>query len=441
MESLYIPGLLLALFVLIFLSFKNWGMLPVSLVASIVVVVTNRMDLWPAFSKDYAVAMQGFVGANLILFFLGTVFGGFMGESGAAKSISMRLMQWLGKDRAILITVLAAAILSYGGVSLFVVVFSLYPISVVLFKEANISKFIFPACLFFGCATFTMVNLPGTPAIQNIIPSNYFGTNAYAAPVVGISSSIFLFIIGYAYLKWEARNLQKKGHYFEPGPNDNVDEMSLEDPNMPDWRIAVIPMAAVIVTIFVLRNTFVSMFGVIIALFVGIVLELALLRKNIRNPLKSLNISSTNAIGALLNTAAVVGFGGVVKGSAGFQSVVEYALSLDMNPLIAVGIAVNITAGVTGSSSGGLGIFCETLGQQYLAKFVEAGISPQVLHRISAIASSGLDSLPHSGATVTGIIAAGLNHKQAYRYVFGTNIVCTILGLIFAIIVASFGLV
>lgn len=267
---LQVIGLLLAMTLLVVLAFKNWGMIPASLVAALVIVFTNQMNLWEALSVNYATALKNFVGTYLLMFFLGATFGSIMGESGAAKSISLKLVDLLGTDKAILITVLSAAVLSYGGISLFVCVFAIYPIGVVLFKKANISKELFPACMLFGCATFTMVAVPGTPAISNIIPTNYYGTNAYAAPILGITASVIMFITGYFYLTWTNKRLQAKGIGFTPGPNDTEESLNMEsDTRLPDWKISILPLLVVIVLIFVLKSL-VSMFAVVIALSAGI---------------------------------------------------------------------------------------------------------------------------------------------------------------------------
>ena len=434
-------GLLLGMGVLIFLAYKSWGMVPATLLAGLVVIITNQMDLWEAFSINYANALKGFVGTYLLMFFFGATFGNLMGESGAAKSISIKLMKALGKDKAMLIIILASALLSYGGISLFVCVFALYPIGLILFKEANISKKLFPACMLFGCATFTMVAVPGTPAISNIIPTTYLGTTAYAAPVLGIITSIVMFVLGYAYLKWERKGLEKKGEFFIPGPEDNMETLTINEDELPDWKISLIPMIIVMGTIFLLRNYVVSMYSVIIALVLGVLSTLIIFKKYLQSPLKVINKSAESSILAILNTAAIVGFGGIVQGSIGFQSIVAFALGLDISPLVSTGVAVNLVAGITASSSGGLTVFMDALGQQYLEMAQAAGISPDVLHRIASIASSGLDSLPHSGATYTCILVSGLTHKDAYKYVFGTNCVVTLLALVVAITLASTGLI
>lgn len=440
--SITVIGLILALATLVVLSYKSWGMLPATIVASLVVIITNRMDLWESFSVHYANSMKNFAGAYIILFFLSTFFGGIMGESGAAKSIATKLMKTVGKDKGILIVVLASAILSYGGVSLFVIVFAIYPIALVLFQEGNISKNLFPAALFLGVGTFTMVNLPGSPAITNIIPTSYFGTTAYAAPVIGIASGIVVFLVGYNYLKWEQSRLDKKGIGFTPGITDDMTAITIdEDENLPSWILATIPMVVIVALVFILRGRVNATFSVIIAISAGLALSLLFFWNRVDNILKVANQSGSNSILALLNTAAVVGFGGVVSNSPAFVNVVDYALSLRMSPLISSSVAVNIVAGVTGSSSGGLTIFMQALGAEYLQMAKDAGINPQVLHRITAIAGSGLDSLPHCGAIITANVVTGLTHKESYKYIVGTNIITPLIGLTVAIILATIGLV
>ncbi|MFP3156222.1 GntP family permease [Lachnospiraceae bacterium ZAX-1] len=437
---LQVIGLLLAMSLLVVLAFKNWGMIPASLVAALIIIVTNRMDVWEAFSVNYATALKNFVGTYLLMFFLGATFGNIMGESGAAKSISLKLVEVLGANKAILIIVLSAALLSYGGISLFVCVFAIYPIGVVLFKKADISKELFPACMLFGCATFTMVAVPGTPAISNIIPTNYFGTNAYAAPVLGIIASVLMFVMGYMYLVWANKRLQAKGIGFTASDSDEKILDMKSESSLPNWKVSVIPLIIVIVLIFALKKM-IPMFAVVIALTVGVLSALILFWKYLESPMKVVNQSATASIVSILNTAAIVGFGGVVQGSAGFSNIVDFALNLNMSPLVSASIAVNIVAGITASSSGGLTVFMEALGAKYLQMAQTAGITPQILHRICSIASSGLDSLPHSGATVTCIISSGVNHKQAYKYVFVTNCVVPIVALIIVVFLTSIGLI
>lgn len=444
MQAIHVIGLILGIATLIFLTFKEIHPIPTALAGSLVVIITNQMDLWPSFAQSFATSAQNYVGTYLMMFFFGALFGKIMGESGAAKSIALTLMNALGKKHAILIVVLASAILSYGGVSLFVCVFAIYPIAMVLWKESNISKRLFPACMLFGCASFTMVATPGTPAVSNIIPTNFLGTNTYAAPVLGLLVTGVMFVLGYVFLVQANKRMQAVGHGFVAGANDNLDELTVDSGEaLPHWTTSVLPLLVVIVIIFTTRNALPSLFSVNLALVAGIVLALILYRPFLKGKdgTKLLSSTAESSVMALINTAVIVGFGGVVQASAGFGVVVDFALNLgSINPFIATGIAVNIVAGVTGSSSGGLTIFMDALGAQFLDLVTRAGYNPQALHRIASIASSGLDSLPHSGATVTCIRYSGVTVREGWPFVAVTNIIITLISLCVGIGLAMMGI-
>lgn len=435
-------GLVLGLATLIFLGFRGWGMVPTSIVAAFVVIITNRMDVWEAISVHYAEYMRNYAGNYLTLFFLGTLFGTLMGKSGAAKSIACKIVDLLGVKHALLVVVVISAVLSYGGVSLFVIVFTIYPIALVLFKEGNVSKRLFPAALFLGCATFTMVGLPGTPAIQNIMPTDVLGTTAYAAPFNGIIVSVVVFALGMVWLTWNDGRLKAAGIGFVPGPKDNPDAVDISDRRgLPSFGLALFPMLFVIVFIFVLSNYSEAIFGkelhtnyiVNLALAFGCALTWLLFRKKIKDIKAGVNESATNSLIALMNTAVITGFGGVVQGSVGFDVVVDFALSLNMSPLISACLATGIVAAACGSCSGGLSVFLAALGPQYAQLCQAEGIPLDVLHRSICWAGAGLDSLPHSGGYVTAIIHTDLTPKETYPYFFVTNIVLTTFGCVLTI--------
>lgn len=437
-----ILGLVLGLATLIFMGFKGWGMVPTSIVASLVVIATNRMDLWQAISEHYGTFMKNYAGNYLLLFFLGTVFGALMGSTGAAKSIACKIVDILGTKRALLVIVVISAILSYGGVNLFVIVFTIYPIALVLFKEGNVSKRLFPAALFLGSATFTMVGLPGTPAIQNIMPTATFGTTAYAAPLNGIIVSLAVFVLGMVWLQWNDKRLKAVGIGFVPGPRDDPDAIDISDrKGLPSFGLSILPMVVVIAFIFVVSNFGEKMFGVKLdtnyivnlALSIGCILTYLMFHKNISNLKESINDAASNSLIALMNTAVITGFGGVVQGSMGFQAVVDFALGLNMSPLISACLATGIVAAACGSCSGGLSVFLAALGPQYAQLCQSQGISLDILHRSICWAGAGLDSLPHSGGYVTAIIYTDLTPKETYPYFFVTNIVLTSLGCVLCI--------
>ncbi len=438
MSLVGIIGLLVGLAVLIILTYKGMHVIPVSLIASLIVILSNNVDIWGVLSGDYAVSMKNFVGNYLIMFFLGSLLGELLSLSGAARSIAYKLADVFGAKRSILIVVLASAILSYGGVSVFVIVFSVYPLTLFLFSEADIPKKLIPATILLGAGTFTMTALPGSPSLPNIIPTTFLGTTPTAAPVIGVITAIIMFIAGYLYLMSRVKKYKEMGLHFVPGKNDRVEKLSDEEiTKLPHWGIALLPILSIFVVIFALKGKVDSVFAVCIALFAGVTLGYILFWKKIDGKLEITNKSASGSIGALLNTASIVGFGGTVRAVPAFQRFVNFALGLSFNPIISAVLAVNVIAGITGSSSGGITIFMEAMAQHYLAM----GINPQVFHRISTIASGVLDSLPHAGPNVTFLAVTNLTYKEAYPHMFFITCVVPFIGTVTAILLSLVGLV
>ncbi|UMZ74227.1 GntP family permease [Natranaerofaba carboxydovora] len=407
-------GVIVALALIIFLAYKGVSIIAVSLFGSIVVILSNQVGIWVGLSEYYIDGFSDFAGTYLILFVFGSLFGKVMGDSGCASSISYKLLDKFGEEKSILVLILATVVLTYGGVNLFIVVFAAYPIAVVLFRNANLPKRLLVACIGLGGATITMTAFPGTPAIQNIIPSQVLGTPPTAAPIFGLVTGLVILVLGYMYIMRQARLAKEHGDGFVPGPRDNAQELSEEEKaKLPDWKLALLPMVIVIVLLIVLASVIElpAIFAVNIALLTGTIVTYLLNWIRIERPLETLNVGMQNSIMALINTSCIVGFGSVVQNVDAFQSFVNFAFNLPFPPLISVVFAVNIIAGITGSASGGLTIFMETMGTEY----VNMGLDPEILHRVSSLSSGGLDSLPHSGAVITVLTVIGVTHKEAYK--------------------------
>jgi H+/gluconate symporter-like permease len=430
-----VVGVLASIALLIYLAFKGWGIIPASLLCSLVVILTNSAEIWPSISGSYADGFKYFIGAFFLVFFFGALFGKAMGDSGSAKAVSYKLLRVFGAKRVLLVIILATATLTYGGVSVFVVIFTIYPIAAALFKEADLPKRLIVGAVALGAGTFSMTALPGTPAIQNLIPAQVMGTPPTAAPILGVVASIIMFSLGFWYLSWQSKVAKQNEEHFVPGPSDDMEKMSLVDPGrLPDWRLAFLPLVCVIGLIVTLKGLD-PLYAVTIALAVGALLTAILFRKRLQNPLKTLNEGFSQSVMALLNTAAVVGFGFVVKGVPAFASFVSFAQSLPFPPLVSAACAVNIMAGITGSASGGLTIFMKTMAPHYM----QLGLAPDVLHRICSVASGGLDSLPHSGAVITLLMVMGVTHKEGYKDIGVLTVVFPIVALVAIVLLALMG--
>tara|TARA_R100000935_G_scaffold41175_1_gene62793 strand:- start:2605 stop:3963 length:1359 start_codon:yes stop_codon:yes gene_type:complete len=423
-------GLLAGLALLIGLALRGVDIVFASIFCSLIVIATNAVPLSDGLFQAYAFGDLGaftFAGRFFLLFISGAVFGRIMSESHAATSIAMALVNRLGTHRALWITVISCALLTYGGVVVFVVIFAVYPLGLRLLKEADIPKRLFCGALALGAGTFTLSALPGTPSIQNVIPTVRLGTDLFAGAWLGLIGGALMFAAGMWYLERERLRAKARGEGFVPGPQDHIPDLSLIRSDLPHWTLSLLPLVIVIGTI--LAPRLLTLLGIdndlalvsfakaepilwpSIALAGGSAIALALFSAVRRQPLTLLGRGTQDAMSPLMATAAVIGFGGVVVVTAGFSAFASAIVEADIPPLLSMFAGVSIVSGITGSSSGGLQIFMAKMADSYLA----LGISPEELHRLSAMASGGFDSLPHCGAIIAMLTITQLTHKEAYK--------------------------
>ena len=440
MEILSMVGLIGGLALLIVLTMKGVNILIAGPISALLVAVTSGMPLFSQLAgKDeadyvtsYMSGFTGFIASWYLMFLLGAVFGKVMEDSGAADSVSKWIVGKLGMKYAVLAIVLACAVLTFGGVSLFVVAFSVYPMAISLFKQADLPRRFIPATLALGSVTFTMTSA-GSPEIQNWIPIQYLGTDAYAGWEVSIIVALFMAIFGYWWLKRIIQKAVNKGERFIDRETDPTFDTNR---NLPNPFLAMIPLLVVLIISYIFHDTL-AQSALIIALLGGVVATYIVGRKYSKNFWEAFSAGTVGAIIAIGNTAAVVGFGGVAKNVPAFTTAVEAMTNIPGSPLIGAAIAVSVIAGMTGSSSGGQTIALSLLAPHYL----DMGVNGEALHRVVAISSGALDSLPHNGYVVTTIQSiCGEKHSAAYWPVAATTVVVPILGVILAIILFSFGL-
>lgn len=424
-------GIILGLIVLMVLAYLGWSIIWVAPVAAGVVALTGGLDLLEAYTDTYMSGFVNFAKQWFPVFMLSAVFGKLMEETGMAKSIAISLSRMMGKERAVLGVLLSCAVLTYGGISLFVVVFAVYPLALSMFREANISRKLIPGTVALGAFTFTMTALPGTPQIQNLIPMQYYETSPTSAPIMGIVAALIMGVGGYFYLKWRQKKLAEQGEVFDE-PKDN-NALKIEGDN-PHVLLSILPLITVLATLNLLD------WHIIVALIAGILLILILNIHRIKGFVKAINTGAIGSVTAIINTSAAVGFGTVVQAVPGFNRLTEILLGIPGNPLISEALAVNLLAGATGSASGGMGIALEALGAKYYQVAMDTGVSLDAFHRIASLASGGLDTLPHNGAVLTLLTITGMSHKDSYKDIAVVSLGIPVIATIAAIILASFGI-
>ncbi len=440
--TLSMVGLIGGLALLIVLTIRGMNILLAAPLCALLVAVTSGIPLMPPLATEgaeslttgYMLGFSGFLQDWFIVFLLGAMFGKVMEDSGAADSVAHWVVEKLGIRHAALAIIAACAILTYGGISVFVVAFSVFPMALSLFKRANLPRRFIPAALAFGSVTFTMTSA-GSVEIQNFIPIKYLGTTQFAGWQVSLVVALFMATTGIWWFKYMMKRALAKGECFDvrEGDPEEIDYSALPHP-----LLAVIPLALVLATSFYF--SMVLDFGksaLTIALLVGLSAGIGIYWKRFHKLDDTLSVASLGALVAIANTCAVVGFGSIAKLTPAFHEALVTMTSIPGNELIGAAVAVSVIAGMTGSASGGQAIALPLIAPGYL----EAGVDPDALHRVVAITSGGLDSLPHNGYVVTTIRAiCGETHKSAYLPVAALTVVIPFVGTILAIILFIMGL-
>ncbi|WCD81008.1 GntP family permease [Pseudomonas sp. TUM22785] len=452
-------GILLSLALLMFLAYRGYNVLILApLMALLAVLFAGDAALMlPTYTQVFMKSLGGYLIQFFPLFLLGAIFGKLMDDSGSARAIAQGIVTRLGRERAILAIVLACGLLTYGGVSLFVVAFAVYPIGTALFREAGIPKRLLPGAIALGAFTFTMTALPGTPAIQNAIPSPFFGTDAFAAPILGLIGGLIMLGLGSWWLAAQARTLMAAGEGYGSHKDDPTEQSGL--PVTGFW-LALLPILLVIALNFLMAKqvlpnldtsylakpefgglqdakSVIGIWSIIVALGAAVLLLIGLHWRRWVDLKQSLNDGTFGSMLPILNTASEVGYGTVIASLAGFVVIRDLVLSVPGNPLVSEAVAVNILAGITGSASGGMSIALKTLGAQYLEMANAAGISPELLHRVAAMASGCMDTLPHNGAVISLLAICKLTHRDSYKFIFMNTVIFPLAALVVVITLGS----
>ena len=434
---------LFALGFLILVAYRGFSVIMFAPVAALLaVLLTDPAGVLPVYSGLFMEKMVVFVKLYFPVFMLGAIFGKVIELSGFSRAIVAAVFRLLKPEQAVLSIVLVCNILTYGGVSLFVVVFAVYPFAAEAFRHGNLPKRLIPGTIALGAFSFTMDSLPGTPQIQNIIPTTFFHTDAYAAPWLGVIGSVFILISGITYLTWRVRQAAAAGEGYGEGHSN--EPVPAPEGKLANPVIAILPLILVgvlnkVFTIFMTDwygtttetalagldhpiATSVSAVGAIwaleLALLIGILsVVLLAFRVTAARFAEGTKSAVAGALLASMNTASEYGFGSVIAAMPGFLTV-KSALAAVPNPLLNEAISVTTLAGITGSASGGLSIALAALSQQFIAAANAAHIPLEVLHRVAAMASGGMDTLPHNGAVITLLAVTGLTHRQSYKDIF-----------------------
>jgi H+/gluconate symporter-like permease len=459
-------GLVLSLALLITLAYRGASVIVLApLLAIFAVAFSGEIPLLAAYTQIFMPALGRFLAKYFPLFLLGALFGKLMDESGCAESIARWISTRLGSRHAILSVVLCVAILTYGGVSLFVVAFAIYPLTYSVFQTADIPRRLIPGAIALGSGTFTMTSLPGTMQIQNLIPMPYFKTTAFAAPVLGIIGGVCTFILGMWWLNRRAHVAARNSEGFATvagyGPGAELRTAGDERQSLPPFILAIGLIVVVLVCNFIFAEIWIPKWNVdylakplfggvtvndvrgiwssVMAMLVACGLLIAFSSRCRRRLGEIMRTGAMDSLLPIFNTASEVGYGATIAALPAFTVIKNGLLNfVPSNPLVSEAAAISVLAGITGSASGGLSIALESLGATYYQRALESGVNPEVMHRVASMASGGLDSLPHNGAVITLLVVCGLTHKQSYLDIGVVTVIIPLFSLALVIALAGF---
>jgi len=478
-------GILLGLGLLVWLAFRGWSVLGLAPIAALIAAAFSGEPLLAHWTQTFMGSASGFIAQFFPLFLLGALFGKLMDDSGSVTAIANFMTDKLGPSRSMLAVVLAGALVTYGGVSLFVAMFVIAPMGQALFRAAGIPNRLLPAAVMLGTTTFTMSALPGSPAIQNAIPMPFFGTTPFAAPGLGFIAAAIMFSFGMWWLSRAESAARRAGEGFggpalfagdaahdaahdavvreratTAGSFDPAEaEHGQRSAEAPGIVVAMLPLVVVMavnltMSLLVLprmdtefladlqwgETSLASVGGVwsvIVALSAAIVVLVACNWRRLGSLRETVDAGLNASALPVISVASLVGFGAVVAALPAFQVVSDWVLGIEGGPLVGLAVATNVLSALTGSASGGLTIALGALGETYMQLAAQYGIDPALMHRVAAIGAGSLDSLPHNGAVVTLLAVCGATHKQSYFDIVMVGIVSALLALGVVIVLGS----
>lgn len=422
--DLSVIGIILSLAVIIFLALRGVGIIIIAPLAVVIVSMMSKMDVTDALMGPYMKGFVSYASKFYLVFLFASVFGKYMDDSGAARSIAQSIIGMIGRGHALYVLLAIAAItllLTLGGVSLFVVIFAVLPIARPLFKEMNIPWHLFVASFIFGIGSISMTMMPGTPSILNVMPTKYLHTTTMAGPLLGIIGSIVLGAFNIWYMHDQLRRARAKGEgYVEPEKLAAADVDAKIVRRAPSVWISLIPSVVLILTLNAAK------IDIVWALVAGCATAAILFWPYIEDQLKTLNAGAVNMTLPIINTCADVGYGMAVAATSGFKVITEFLFAIPGTPVVSLTLATYLMTAITGSASGGLGIVLETL----MPKYQALGINPEFLHRIVTAAAGTFDAMPHNGVVITTLAVAGLTHAQAYKHIWWGHVVGTFIAML-----------
>lgn len=412
-------GIAAAIALLVFLAFKQWNMLLVSLLCAVIVGLTSGIGLWAVFSDYYMPGLVGFFGSWFLIFTIGAVYSEFMSRSGSVSAIAYKLVDVFGKDKILLVMFIVCCLLNLGGVNPYVQIFIVWPMAVVLSKEFNIHRGIWLSVFYLGL--FTAQLFPGNPSMVNTVVSQILQVSAGTVPLVCLVMFLLYAAAGYLIIRRTEKRWEAKGRRYVETESDRQ-MVRPERDNLPGLAVALIPMILVIFLYTGLTSGWFAFVGIkrleasnsiLASMGVACIACYLLNLKTLRGREKDIIFKGmAGGLNPTFAAAVIAGFLGVITGSQGYQLFTEAVQKVGGNPYMQCLIAGSVTGFITGGGAVTAQTVLGTFGQGWLAN---PSVNPGLLRQITvANTAGGITLSPHSGGLHGVMGFAGTDLKESY---------------------------
>lgn len=416
---------------LIILVYKRVSVIIAAPLALALVSILNNYSPLHVLTGEYVEGVTFFIEDFLLIFILGAILGKVMTDSGAAQTIAYFIINNLGAKRGNSAVLITSALLTYGGIPGFVIVFTIYPISLPVFKEGNLPRYFLPACFAGGVGTFALP-MPGSPQVHNIIPIETLGTTPMAGLIPGVIGTGTSFILALIYLEFRAKRAKSNGDGYltaeaETNHYDQDNNSNEEVENNPGIIRSLTPLLVVVGSLTLGGVT------VITALTLGVIMGIVLFFHHLESILTTLNQGTRDSLTPLLFASSAVGFGLTLRAFPAFDSFLQEVIALSINPIITSSIITNLGAAMMGSASGGIMLTMSLIGEGLITYS-----DPANLHRIITMASAVFDTVPFNNGYLAILAFTGLSLKDTYLDYFVVTVLAPLIGLLVAIGIITF---
>lgn len=423
----------LSFIIFFFCCMKGLGPVITSFICAALVGLTTQSGLNTAFFSTYVSGALTFGQNVFIPMIIGAAMGGIYSATGSTEVIGKQFVKWLGPNNAVFIIMGISFLMPYLGVSAYVFVCAYVAFGVL--KAANLPRTVGVAAMG-GSASIAMLVAPGGANIANLVPTFTLGTDLYAAPLMGWVCTFIGIGLDIFYVQMLARTARKnKIGYTEP--EYMLGKEMIKEDNLPSFGIAITPLIAILVLLYIFQKIFLMSAdnALVLAQVIGIILMFVFnWNRIIGDKLKMIADSASNGFGVFMACVAVTGFGSVVQDTSGYQFLIEKLLGLNVNPYVQIFIVVAVVCAMCADGLGGMSVFFSTLAPSFL----EQGLDPAAMHRVTTCTATTFDSLPHNSVVNINLQVFGLTHKEGYKHLavvqIGIPIIYSIVAVIMAIL-------